>query len=46
MLRFIIRWSFANPVLVLLVSALLVVAGTLALLRTPVDALPDLSDVR
>ena len=46
MLRFIIRWSFANPVLVLLVSALLVVAGTLALLRTPVDALPDLSDVQ
>ena len=46
MLRQLIRWSFHNPLLVLLISGLLLAAGTLALLRTPLDAIPDLSDVQ
>ncbi|HET6603605.1 MAG TPA: CusA/CzcA family heavy metal efflux RND transporter [Xanthomonadaceae bacterium] len=46
MIAALIRWSVANRFLVLLASALLAVAGTVALLRTPLDALPDLSDVQ
>lgn len=46
MLQRLIRWSFHNPLLVLLISGLLLAAGTLALLRTPLDAIPDLSDVQ
>ncbi|HXW11105.1 MAG TPA: efflux RND transporter permease subunit [Steroidobacteraceae bacterium] len=41
-----IRGSLANPVLVLLFAAMLTVAGFWALRNTPVDALPDLSDVQ
>src|SRR5574344_1771973 len=41
----LIRWSIGNPWLVLLLTLLVVVGGVLALLRTPLDAIPDLSDV-
>src|SRR5689334_18198416 len=41
-----IRWSLANRFLVLLASSLIAVWGAWAALRTPVDALPDLSDVQ
>jgi len=46
MINSIIRASLDNRVLVLLLAALLAVFGTVAWLRTPVDALPDLSDVQ
>jgi Cu(I)/Ag(I) efflux system membrane protein CusA/SilA len=46
MIESVIRASLANRPLVLLLSALLAVAGIWALLRTPVDAIPDLSDVQ
>jgi Cu(I)/Ag(I) efflux system membrane protein CusA/SilA len=46
MIEKIIRWSVANRFLVLLASVILAVAGIKILLITPVDALPDLSDVQ
>ena len=46
MIAAIIRASLENRALVLLLSALLTVAGAWATLRTPVDAIPDLSDVQ
>jgi Cu(I)/Ag(I) efflux system membrane protein CusA/SilA len=46
MLAKLIDWSGRNRVLVLLATALVVIAGVFALLRTPIDALPDLSDVQ
>jgi Cu(I)/Ag(I) efflux system membrane protein CusA/SilA len=42
----IIRWSLNNRALVLLVTALLVAAGIYSIKTTPIDALPDLSDVQ
>jgi copper/silver efflux system protein len=46
MIEAIIRASLANRPLVLLLALLLTVAGFWALARTPVDAIPDLSDVQ
>ncbi|HSG64608.1 MAG TPA: efflux RND transporter permease subunit, partial [Gammaproteobacteria bacterium] len=46
MIARVIRGSLANPALVLLFAALLTVAGFWAVRNTPVDALPDLSDVQ
>ncbi len=42
----LIRWSLANRFLVLLVTGLLTAAGIYAMARTPLDAIPDLSDVQ
>src|SRR3546814_8721977 len=42
----VIRWSVANRVLVRVGAVLLLVAGIFAMRATPVDALPDLSDVQ
>jgi Cu(I)/Ag(I) efflux system membrane protein CusA/SilA len=42
----LIRWSLANRFLVLTATVLLAVGGIVALRETPVDALPDLSDVQ
>jgi Cu(I)/Ag(I) efflux system membrane protein CusA/SilA len=42
----LIRWSIANRFLVLMATALVTAWGVYAVLRTPVDALPDLSDVQ
>jgi len=42
----LIRWSLNNRGLVLLTAAFVTVAGLYALQRTPVDAIPDLSDVQ
>jgi Cu(I)/Ag(I) efflux system membrane protein CusA/SilA len=42
----LIRWSVANRFLVLIATAFLVAAGLWSLARTPVDALPDLSDTQ
>ncbi len=42
----IIDWSIENRLLVLLTTAFLVVAGVYSMRKTPVDAIPDLSDVQ
>ncbi|MBT0587657.1 efflux RND transporter permease subunit [Alteromonas oceanisediminis] len=41
-----IRWSVSNRFFVLLATLIIVGGGLLALKNTPVDALPDLSDVQ
>ena len=46
MIEAIIRWSAANRLLVLFATAFLAIAGTYAVTRTPLDAIPDLSDVQ
>jgi len=46
MLEKIITWSIRNRILVLLFTALAIGLGIYALSTTPVDALPDLSDVQ
>src|SRR5210317_2425605 len=46
MIEAIIRWSIANRFLVVLLSVILAVSGTWVMVNTPVDALPDLSDVQ
>jgi Cu(I)/Ag(I) efflux system membrane protein CusA/SilA len=42
----LIRWSLANRFLVLLATLLVTAWGVLSLARTPLDAIPDLSDVQ
>jgi Cu(I)/Ag(I) efflux system membrane protein CusA/SilA len=42
----LIEWSARNKFLVLLASLAVTLAGILAVARTPLDALPDLSDVQ
>ena len=46
MIERIIRWSVANRLFVLLGAVFLALAGIYSLTRTPVDALPDLSDTQ
>src|SRR3989338_10615652 len=46
MIAKLISWSLANRFLVLLITALLTAAGVYAVARTPLDAIPDLSDVQ
>jgi Cu(I)/Ag(I) efflux system membrane protein CusA/SilA len=46
MLANIIEWSGRNRFLVLLATLFVTLAGIYAVLRTPIDALPDLSDVQ
>ena len=46
MLSKIIDWSSRNTFLVLLATLFLVIAGIYAVMKTPIDALPDLSDVQ
>ena len=46
MIRQLILWSVANRFLVLLVSVFVTAWGIWALRTTPIDALPDLSDVQ
>ena len=42
----LIAWSAANPIIVLTLAAGLTLAGGLALQRTPLDAIPDLTDTQ
>ena len=42
----VIAWSVEHTLIVLGVTAMLGAAGVVAMLRTPVDAIPDLSDVQ
>ncbi|KPU95660.1 cation transporter [Variovorax paradoxus] len=46
MIAKLIRWSIANRFLVLLATLTLSAWGVYSVLRTPLDALPDLSDVQ
>ncbi|CAM8660230.1 COG3696 Putative silver efflux pump [Comamonadaceae bacterium] len=46
MIASVIRWSVSNRFLVLLATVLLAGAGLWAVRSTPIDALPDLSDVQ
>ena len=46
MIERIVIWSMHNRFLVLLLTVLLVAGGVLAIKHTPVDAIPDLSDVQ
>ena len=46
MIARLIRWSITNRFLVLLASIALAVGGVVSMRATPVDALPDLSDVQ
>jgi Cu(I)/Ag(I) efflux system membrane protein CusA/SilA len=46
MIAALIRWSIANRFLVLLATLMLGAWGAYSVMRTPLDALPDLSDVQ
>jgi copper/silver efflux system protein len=46
MIAQLIRWSANNRLLVLLTTLMVVVWGVFAMLRTPLDAIPDLSDTQ
>jgi Cu(I)/Ag(I) efflux system membrane protein CusA/SilA len=46
MLAKIIDWSGRNRFMVLLATLFIIIWGVFAVLRTPIDALPDLSDVQ
>jgi copper/silver efflux system protein len=46
MLAKIIEWSVKNKFLVILATAFIIGAGIYSLLNTPIDAIPDLSDVQ
>ena len=46
MLAKVIEWSGRNRFLVLLATLFIVIAGIVAVIKTPLDALPDLSDVQ
>lgn len=42
----LIAWSAGNPIIVLTLAAGLVLAGWMSLQRTPLDAIPDLTDTQ
>jgi copper/silver efflux system protein len=46
MIAMLIRWSANNRLLVLLTTFMVVVWGVFAMLKTPLDAIPDLSDTQ
>ena len=46
MIAAIIDWSIKNRTIVLIGTCILVVGGIYSMLRTPVDAIPDLSDIQ
>jgi len=46
MIARLIRWSIQNRFLVLLVTAMVSAWGVWSMIKTPLDALPDLSDVQ
>ena len=46
MLERVIDWSIDNRVLVVLAAVLVTAAGVVSLMRAPMDAIPDLSDVQ
>lgn len=46
MIARVIRWSIDNRVIVLFAALMLLAGGAISLQRTPLDAIPDLSDVQ
>jgi Cu(I)/Ag(I) efflux system membrane protein CusA/SilA len=46
MIEAIIRWSISNRFMIVLLSVILAVSGIYVMVNTPVDAIPDLSDVQ
>ena len=46
MIEYLIRWSINNRFLILLMTIILFVGGFYIVKKTPVDAIPDLSDVQ
>jgi len=46
MIEYIIRWSITNRLLVLILTGFVTAGGIYAVRQTPIDALPDLSDVQ
>ena len=46
MLKRIIEWSIENKLLVLLFAVFAAAAGIVAMRQTPLEAIPDLSDVQ
>lgn len=46
MINWVIKWSLSNRGLILLLAALLCLLGWRAIHKTPIDAIPDLSDVQ
>jgi Cu(I)/Ag(I) efflux system membrane protein CusA/SilA len=46
MIAGLIRWSIGNRILVLMATALIAAWGVYAVMKTPLDAIPDLSDVQ
>ena len=46
MIAALIRWSVANRFLVLVATILVTAWGVVSLMRTPLDAIPDLSDTQ
>lgn len=46
MIAQLIRWSVTNRLLVLILTLMVTVWGALSMMRTPLDAIPDLSDVQ
>ncbi len=46
MIEAIIRWSVANRLIVLAATGVIILVGIFAIRNTPVDAIPDLSDVQ
>ncbi|EJG0322454.1 efflux RND transporter permease subunit [Vibrio parahaemolyticus] len=46
MINAIIRWSLSNRLIVLLATVALLASGLFSVKNTPVDAIPDLSDVQ
>jgi Cu(I)/Ag(I) efflux system membrane protein CusA/SilA len=46
MIAALIRWSIGNRFLVLMATLMVAAWGVVSLMRTPLDALPDLSDVQ
>ena len=46
MIAALIRWSIANRFLVLMATVMVAAWGVYAVMNTPLDAIPDLSDVQ
>jgi Cu(I)/Ag(I) efflux system membrane protein CusA/SilA len=46
MIKAIIEYSLRNKFLILMLTLFVVAGGLLAMLKTPLDAIPDLSDVQ
>ncbi len=46
MIEKIIEWSINNKFMVVLITVFIILGGSLAMMETPLDAIPDLSDVQ